>query len=123
LEEFKKYGYYSTLIDEEKGRNLRIINTFVASDDVLNLYNINTLFDPENQLKWLQETLSNSEKNKEDVFIIRHIPIGQTINEASNKHLLVLFERYSNIIRGIFAGHSHNDELSYIRDSNKKFVA
>jgi len=120
LAEFKENGYYSTLIDSK--RKLRLVNIFVGTDDVINFYGWKMLYDPGNQIQWLRKTLDAAEKAGEDVWILRHIPVGSSLIKTSNKHMMVLFERYANIIRGFFAAHTHNDELSYIRDSNGKFV-
>jgi len=61
--------------------------------------------------------LEKSEKAGEVVFIIGHIPPGHcTFLTECNKRYNILIERYQNIIRGQFFGHTHNDEFKIIKD-------
>lgn len=108
LEQFKKTGGYTMMLD--KNRKVRLINTFVAHDDPLNIVQFHMRYDPTRHLEWFRDTMAMAEKNGEDVFIIRHIPFGSDNNLAANRHYEAIFERYANIIRGVFAGHSHHDE-------------
>lgn len=119
LTDLKSKGYYSYLIP---GRKVRMVNIFVGFDDDLNFYLWKMLFDPGNQLQWLETVLGDAEKNGESVWILRHIPIGVGAI-AGTRHMLPIFDRYANVIRGVFSAHTHSDQLSYIRDSKEQFIA
>jgi hypothetical protein len=121
LTDLKTKGYYSYLVP---GRKIRMVNTFVGFDDDMNFYLWKMLFDPGQQLEWLDGVLADAEKNGESVWIIRHIPVGNHDSSvAGTKHLLPIFDRYSNVIRAVFSAHTHMDQLSYIRDSKGQFIA
>ena len=113
-EQFIKYGYYSK---KHSDTNLRIISYNCLYCDVLNFYLIKNPTDPGDQIKWLEKTLRMSEQNQEEVYIIGHIPAGDTslLTECSKRHI-ALIERFSHIIRGQFAGHTHYDEVKIMRD-------
>ena len=73
---------------------------------------------------WLENELATAEKKGEFVHLIDHIPIGN--NHQSRQCVLrykVLLERYQNIITAYISGHSHSDEMRFIREyyTNKYF--
>lgn len=109
---FLKYGYFTT---KYPNSNLRIIslNTFLC--DIFNFYLIKNPTDPYNQFEWLEITLREAEILNEEVFIISHIPPGDTnyMSECS-KRFKALVDRFQNIIKGQFYGHTHYDELKII---------
>lgn len=116
--EFYKKGYYSEIVS---GTKLRIIaiNCFLC--DSMNFYLLRNPTDPWNQIDALRKTLQSAEDAGEKVFIIGHIPPGDTtyMNEC-NLRYNVLMERYQNIIRGQFYGHTHNDEIRLLRSFYNK---
>jgi sphingomyelin phosphodiesterase len=113
-ETFSKYGYYSQL---HPNSNLRIVSTNCLLCDSINFNLIKNPTDPKDELKWLENTLRQSEQAGEVVYIISHIPIGDAffLNECAKRHLAII-ERFSHIIRGQFYGHTHNDEVKIARD-------
>jgi sphingomyelin phosphodiesterase len=113
-QEFKKYGFYSK---RHLDTNLRIISYNCLYCDVLNFYLIRDPTDPSGQIKWLEDTLRQSEKNGEVVYIVGHIPIGDlTILSSCSKRLKAIVDRFSHIIKGIFSGHTHLDEIKIISE-------
>jgi sphingomyelin phosphodiesterase len=112
--QFIQTGYYTTLY---KNTNLRIISINCFMCDVLNFYLIRNPTDPGNQFEWLENVLRDSEKNGEFVFIIGHIPPGDsTYLSQCSKRYNALVDRFSNIIRGQFYGHTHYDEFRIVKE-------
>lgn len=111
-ETFLQYGYFTTKFPNS---NLRIIslNTFLC--DIFNFYLIQNPTDPFSQFSWLIKTLREAELNHEEVFIISHIPPGDTnyMSECS-KRFKAIVDRFQNIIKGQFYGHTHYDEMKLI---------
>jgi sphingomyelin phosphodiesterase len=114
---FIKYGYYT---QKHLNTNLRIICYNSLLIDILNFYLLKSTNDPNGQLIWLENTLKKAEKDNEIVYLIGHIPIADvTFNSESSKRYQILLDRYSNIIRGNFAGHTHFDEVKVMRSYYK----
>jgi sphingomyelin phosphodiesterase len=113
-QEFIQYGYYSK---KHLDTNLRIISYNCLYCDVFNFYLIKNPTDPSFQIQWLEDTLRKAEQNNEEVYIIGHIPAGDTslLSECA-KRFIALIDRFSHIIRGQFAGHTHYDEVKIMRD-------
>ncbi len=113
-ENFIKHGYYSSKF---KNTNLRIIalNCFLC--DALNFFLIRNPTDPGNQFDWMEKVLRMAEKNGEYVFIIGHIPPGDStyLSQCSMRYN-VLVDRFQNIIRGQFYGHTHYDEFRIVTE-------
>jgi len=116
--ELEHQGFYSVY---HKSYNLRFI---ALNTEACDAYNFNVLSiekDPEEQLIWLHKTLLRAEMNKEDVIIIGHVPPGDdTCSEEWSKRYCVLVERFQNIIRGQFFGHTHMSEVSLQKSYDKK---
>lgn len=112
-ETFIKNGYYTQM---HQNTNLRIICYNSLLIDILNFHLLKSTNDPNGQLIWLENTLQKAEENNEAVYLIGHIPIADvTFNSESSKRYQILLDRYSNIIRGNFAGHTHFDEVKVMR--------
>ena len=112
-ETFKKYGYYTLLAKN----NLRIISLNGLLCDSFNFHLLYDSSQPRQMFKWLENVLSDAEKNNEIVHIIDHIPMPNshhTIECASR--LKILMDRYQNIIRGYFSGHSHDEYLVMVHE-------
>jgi sphingomyelin phosphodiesterase len=73
----------------------------------------------------MEETLRKAEKDGEYVFIIGHIPPGDsTYTTECSKRYQILVDRFQNIIRGNFYGHTHYDEFRVLTEYyNKDKVA
>jgi len=72
--------------------------------------------DPQGQLAWLRTELYESEANEQPVFIIGHIPPGNfgCDSEWSARYRAII-DRFTNIIRGQFFGHTHEDHFEVAR--------
>lgn len=71
--------------------------------------------DPDGQLNWLVETLTQAQQNKELVHILSHIPPGdQDCQYVWKREYLKIINKFSHIIVAQFNGHTHNDELRVI---------
>ena len=117
---FRTYGYYSMLVKN----NLRIISINCLLCDS---FNFNLLYDYK-QVKamftWLEKVLSDAEKNGEIVHIMNHIPIQHDQHTLQcTWRLKILTDRYQNIIRGYFSGHSHSEYLTLIHEYYNDTVA
>ena len=123
LDSFRVNGYYSTPLDPTGKRKARVIGLFVAAIDGINVYLWEQKPDPYGMIAWLKKTLQECEKNGEDVFILKHIPIGYLQMKSANLHITPILDRFGNIIRGVFAGHTHYDELGFIRGADHRFIA
>jgi sphingomyelin phosphodiesterase len=112
IQTFKQFGYYSTKLPNT---NLRIIsfNTFVC--DIFNFYLIENPTDPFYQFSWLEHTLRKAEKSGEQVFLISHIPPGDTnYMSECGRRFRALIDRFQGIIKGQFYGHTHFDEMKVV---------
>jgi len=119
-ESFAKNGYYSTLLD--KSKKVRIIGIFVGAYDEMNWFLYLQTYDPGHMFAWLEIELDKAEKNNEDVFILKHIPIAAYTNQGANKHMISLLNRYANNIRGVMAGHTHQDHITLIKDQQNNYI-
>ena len=112
-ETFRKYGYYSMLVKN----NLRIISLNCLLCDSFNWFLLYDSSQTKQMFNWLENVLSQAEKNGEIVHIMDHIPMESsqhTIQCAGR--LKILIDRYQNIIRGYFSGHSHSEYLNIIHE-------
>ena len=67
-------------------------------------------------LRFLEETLLDCEANGEVAYIIGHIPPGDVFALSQwSKRFVGLVNRFTNIIRGQFYGHTHYDEFKNIK--------
>ena len=109
-ETFINFGYYSK---KHLDTNLRVISYNCLYCDSVNFYLIKNPTNPNNQIDWLENELRKAEQNNEVVYLISHIPYidGFFLNECA-KRFKALVDRFSYIIRGQFAGHTHNDEIN-----------
>ena len=112
-ETFRKYGYYTMLVKN----NLRIISLNCLLCDS---FNFNLLFDssqPRLMFKWLEKVLDEAEKNGEIVHIMDHIQMHSSQHTIQcSSRLKILIDRYQNIIRGYFSGHSHSEYLTVVHE-------
>lgn len=120
--DFAQNGFYTKLV---KGTKLKIISFNCFLCDSFNFFLIRNPTDPLNQIELLRYELDLSEKSGEKVIIIGHIPPGDYgFFEECNKRYNILIERYENIIKGQFFGHTHFDEIRLQKDffNNKKII-
>jgi len=103
-------GYYTTLTPD--GVRIISMNTNLGcnSDDWFLTFPSAESADPDQQLHWLVSTLDSAEKNKEVVYILKHIaPSVDDCGADWYRNYLKIIDRYKNIILGDFAGHTHDD--------------
>lgn len=114
MEMFLKNGYYTT---KYLNTNLRIISLNCFMCDVMNFFLVRNPTDPGLQFLWLEKTLRAAENDNEYVYIIGHIPPGDStyLSECSKRYN-ALVDRFSHIIQGQFYGHTHNDEFRIISE-------
>jgi sphingomyelin phosphodiesterase len=109
---FLQYGYFTTKFQDT---NLRIISLNCFLCDTFNFYLIKNPTDPFYQFEWLEKILRSAEILNEEVFIISHIPPGDTnyLSECSQRFKAII-DRFQNIVKGQFYGHTHYDEMKFI---------
>ncbi|XP_075869159.1 cyclic GMP-AMP phosphodiesterase SMPDL3A [Nelusetta ayraudi] len=118
-------GYYSQRV--KPGLRLVSLNTILYYSPDKATRN---LTDPAEQFQWLQDTLEESAKNKEKVYIIAHVPVGYlpfardvtAIREQHNQRLVAICRKYSHVIAGHFYGHTHRDSVMVLLDEQGKPV-
>ncbi|KAK9304244.1 hypothetical protein QLX08_004248 [Tetragonisca angustula] len=75
--------------------------------------------DPDNQLHWLTTILSEAEKNNEFVHILSHIPPNSnSCLKTWKREYLKIVNRFSHLIKAQFNGHTHNDEIAILYNSD-----
>ena len=112
-ETFRKYGYYSMIVKN----NLRIVSINCLLCDSMNFNLLYDFTQTKAMFTWLEQVLSEAEKNGEIVHIMNHIPMLNTQHTIQcSWRLKILMDRYQNIIRGFFSGHSHSEYLSMVHE-------
>ena len=112
-ETFRTYGYYTMLVKN----NLRIISINCLLCDSMNFFLLYDFHQTKAMFTWLENVLSEAEKNGEVVHIMNHIPMLSTQHTIQCAwRLKILLDRYQNIIKGYFSGHSHSEYLSMIHE-------
>lgn len=77
--------------------------------------------DPDNQLQWLVNTLSEAEKNNEFVHILSHIPANtNSCLKTWKREYLRIINRFSHLIKAEFNEHTHNDEIAIFYNSDNE---
>ncbi|KAE8147116.1 Metallo-dependent phosphatase-like protein [Aspergillus avenaceus] len=109
------YGSYSIV---HRNSNLRIISYNSITYYKYNFYAFEEPMehDPNNQLAWLISELQAAETAGQRVWMIAHIPSGNTDTLHDYSHYLDrIINRYSNTIVALFFGHTHTDlfQISY----------
>ena len=119
-ETFRKYGYYSMLVKD----NLRIVSINCLLCDSMNFALLYYYAQTKAMFTWLEGVLAEAEKNGEIVHIMNHIPLLSTHHTIQcTWRLKILMDRYQNIIRGFFSGHSHSEYLSMVHEYYNETVA
>eukprot|EP00744_Colponema_vietnamica_P002782 GILI01004336.1.p1 GENE.GILI01004336.1~~GILI01004336.1.p1 ORF type:complete len:710 (-),score=221.65 GILI01004336.1:444-2471(-) len=108
IKTLRQFGYYTVKHSE----NLRIISLNGQYCDTINFWLVLNSTDAGNQLGWLVSTLLEAEKNGENVYIIGHIPPGDTTCISKwGKLYSAIVDRFRNTITGQYFGHTHNDQF------------
>ena len=111
---FSQFGYYTML---HKDTNLRIVSLNCLICNSMNFHLISDSAQVAKMFKWLENVLSDAEKNNEKVYLLDHIPLrcSQHTYDCSIR-LKILIERYQHIISGLISAHTHRDEINLIRE-------
>ena len=107
------YGYYSAYI----GDHLKLISLnsviFVSRPG----FSPSRKGDTE-QLQWLRNELKQSQANKEQVILTMHVAPNSWMSEYKSPFKDII-NAYPNVVIGLFAAHSHYDELRAIKTSKQ----
>ena len=109
LETVRRFGYYTLLVKP----GLRLISLNMNYCNNQNFWMLKNPDDPDGELRWFVNTLFDAEKKGEVVHIIGHIPPsneGDCVKVWRNNYYAVV-NRFQDIIRGQFFGHTHNDQI------------
>lgn len=87
FESLRSNGYYSMY---NKDHNLRVIVLNTQTCDTLNFFLLRNPTDPNGILKWMREELYSAESNNETVYIIGHIPPGNSFCLSRNFLFIIL---------------------------------
>lgn len=72
-------------------------------------------------MQWLADTLLQAEKDEEFVHILGHVPPGHEHCQSTwKREYIKIVNRFANIIRAQFNGHTHNDELQLFYSTDDK---
>ncbi|XP_064099759.1 sphingomyelin phosphodiesterase-like isoform X2 [Macrobrachium nipponense] len=111
-------GFYSVPVKP----GFRIISVNSMFGYTINLWLYENSNDVAHELKWLEAELWKAEQEGELVHLIGHIPPGLLYNERSwSREYTRIINRYENIVRGQFFGHTHNDEFEVFHDGERPF--
>ncbi|KAJ5559987.1 hypothetical protein N7513_002386 [Penicillium frequentans] len=121
IESADEYGSYSVL---HPNSNLRIIsyNSIFYYKYNFFAYTEPMEYDPNGQLKWLIDELQAAETASERVWLISHIPYGNSDHFHDHSHYFdQIVQRYDATIAALFFGHTHLDEfqISYSDYNNR----
>ena len=108
LATFRLAGYYT--LKTPQGLRLIVLNTNFCY--TLNFWLYFDTVDPEGQLQWFADELAAAEKAGETVYVVGHVPPGhyQCWSPWAAKFDSII-NRYENIIKAQFYGHTHEDDL------------
>ena len=116
-ETFRKYGYYSMIVKDK----LRIVSINCLLCDSLNFHLLYDFNQTKAMFTWLEGVLSEAEKNGEIVHIMNHFPMPNTHQTIQcTWRLKILLDRYQNIVKGLFSGHSHGEYLVMVHEYYNK---
>jgi len=111
--QFGYAGYYTQLI--EKGFRLVALNTMYCDTDNFWLVLPNSS-DVGGQISWFGDTLLQARHAGERVYVIGHIPFGSgSCHSAYGKAMHDLVSNYSDVVVGMFFGHTHHDQVRRAR--------
>lgn len=105
------HGSYTSLTRDKK---LKIISYNSIFYYTLNfaMYTDPMANDPANQLKWLLDELDSAESASQRVWLIAHIPTGNSDHlRDQSDYLDRIINRYSETISALFFGHTHKDQF------------
>ena len=111
---FSQFGYYTML---HKDTNLRLVSINCNVCNSMNFHLIGDVSQPVQMFKWLENVLSEAERNNEKVYLLDHLPLRSSHQTYDcSIRLKILIERYQDIISGFISSHTHSDEINLIKE-------
>jgi len=113
LQTVRLYGYYTLL--HQPGFRIISLNMNYCND--MNYWTLVDAVDPDYQLRWLVQILSDAERKGEKVHILGHIPpavVDSNCLTVWRNNYYRIIARFSHIITAQFFGHTHTDEIEVI---------
>ena len=142
LKTYTEGGYYSKSVPGLQKARIISLNTVFFSVKYENTSPSNMYYDPaRKELEWLAKELKSAAGQNERVWLLLHIPVGINIYSTRHKFLddsgkltdvlpfwkpqysrrfLVLTDVYSQIIKAMFAGHTHMDTFRVTKSGNRE---
>eukprot|EP00727_Mastigamoeba_balamuthi_P009788 m51a1_g5431 hypothetical protein (432) ;mRNA; r:158079-159610 len=112
-QETVKRGAFYQIKVADKVRVLTLNTNYYSKKNILAGFSE----DPMGQKEFAESVLSAARSNGEAVWILVHIPVADSdLKDEFSEWYSGLVSRYSDVIKGQFAGHTHVDELRIIRD-------
>ena len=109
---FEQWGYYSKPFEfNTKGK---VIGVNMQACNDLNWWLLDDRTDPGYQLEWLEDELSQIEKDGGFAHIIAHIPSRDCLHQFGYRYH-ALIERYQHIVRFQSFGHTHDEDFYITR--------
>lgn len=108
IEQFAKFGYYSKPLPSNSKGKVISLNTQACND--LNWWLLDNRQDPGQQIEWLENELSQLEKENGFAYMIAHIPVQSCLHQFGVRYK-ALMERYQHVVRFSSFGHSHNENF------------
>lgn len=121
LEEFKEKGFFAI---EFPDQNVKFISVNSQILDGFNVYLMGVTTYPWDFLRMLARELYRSEKAGQKVILLNHIEITDyfAIREL-NVALLYILERFQDTVVTYLSGHTHYDQLRFMRGQDGKVFA
>ena len=123
VEGANEYGSYSAVHPNSKLRIISYNSIFYYKYNFYS-YQESMEHDPNNQLAWLISELDAAERASQRVWLISHIPSGNSDHFRDHSHYFdQIIQRYEATIAALFFGHTHLDEfqLAYSNYTNRSW--
>ncbi len=118
-EEITETIFKATKLLKEFGYTNQLSSAYILSAVAYYIFKKKTIYGDTQDL-WLNKTLVNLRNQGESAYLLGHIfPTAGESTEIYNQWLLYYLHEYSDVIKGSYFGHSHNDEFRLLTLSNK----
>ena len=120
IDNFINNGFYD-LEFESQGVKFIIINSQIH--DTKNFFLLKKHTNLLNFFEKLTKTIYNSEKKDQKVILLNHINLGNKGNyDGYEKNMHFIIERFSSTITTSLSGHTHHDEIRFIKNTKKEII-
>jgi len=121
MKTFRKYGYYSSPLTYKNGTQIGDKVTKVISLNsnlcyMMNFYQMTESKDPGNMLAWLEQELSDLERQGGSAIIMSYIPNIDECTRQIGLRWHALMDRYQNVIRWSTSSHTRKEQFNVIKD-------